>query len=76
MTFPITETKAEVQARANASRRRWALANKPWLKSTGPKTPEGKARVARNAVLHNYYGTEARQARALLAQICRELGVE
>ena len=28
--------------------RQAALANRPWLASTGPRTPEGKARAARN----------------------------
>lgn len=29
-----------------------ALRNKPWEKSTGPRTTEGKARSSRNAVTH------------------------
>jgi hypothetical protein len=28
--------------------REWALKNKPWRFSTGPRTPEGKARFAEN----------------------------
>ncbi|MGH6634624.1 MAG: hypothetical protein ACRED0_00285 [Gammaproteobacteria bacterium] len=35
----------ERQARQSALIRRW----KPWEKSTGPKSPEGKAKVSRNA---------------------------
>jgi len=30
--------------------RQSALANKPWLKSTGPRTAEGKAKTALNAM--------------------------
>ncbi|PPD02344.1 MAG: hypothetical protein CTY29_13185 [Methylobacter sp.] len=41
--------------------RRW----KPWERSTGPKTSEGKARVSRNA----YRGRK----RAVLAEIARVL---
>jgi hypothetical protein len=36
---------AERRARQAASIQRW----KPWQRSTGPKTPEGKATVSRNA---------------------------
>ena len=36
---------AEQRARQSAAIRRWA----PWEHSTGPRTPEGKARVSRNA---------------------------
>lgn len=32
-----------------ASARRWALKNKPWLKSSGPRTPKGKSISAWNA---------------------------
>ena len=35
----------ERRARQSALIQRW----KPWERSTGPKTPEGKARVSRNA---------------------------
>ena len=33
---------------ARSRLREAALKNKPWLQSTGPKTPEGKARAAQN----------------------------
>ena len=45
--------------------RRW----KPWLNSTGPKTPEGKATVAENS----YRGAE-RQVCRRLARLLREQG--
>lgn len=47
----------ERRARQAALIRRW----KPWEQSTGPKSPEGKARVARNA----YRGGERELLRRL-----------
>ena len=54
----------ERRARQAAEIRRW----KPWEKSTGPKTPEGKARVARNA----YTGGRREELRQL-SRLLREL---
>jgi hypothetical protein len=48
--------------------RNWA----PWLKSTGPKSPEGKARVARNC----YRGGQRPAIRALMRDIDRLLNVQ
>jgi hypothetical protein len=42
--------------------------NKPWLRSTGPKTPQGKERVAQNGQLSQKDRLSVRQARALLAK--------
>ena len=42
MATPWTPERRQRQAEQI---RRW----KPWEQSTGPKTPEGKARVSRNA---------------------------
>lgn len=52
---------------------------RPWAKSTGPKSPEGKARVARNAwrgghraslrELTKQVNAEIRAARALVAAL-------
>src|SRR5271156_3172549 len=41
------------------------LANRPWEKSTGPRTPEGKARSARNSRA----GQEGKSARALRTEL-------
>ena len=50
---------------------------RPWEKSTGPKSPEGKARVADNATKHGGNSAqstvELRQIRALLAECAQRL---
>jgi len=40
---------------------------RPWERSTGPRTPEGKARVARNAYKGNKRG-QLRELRQLLRE--------
>jgi hypothetical protein len=42
----------------------------PWLRSTGPRSPEGKARVARNS----YRGGQRPAIRALISDIDKLLG--
>ena len=41
-------------------------ASKPWLKSTGPRTEEGKARCAANALKHGF------RSRAFIEQVRQE----
>ena len=55
---------AEQRARQAALIYRW----EPWERSTGAKTPEGKAKASRNAYKGGKAGREAR-----LAQAVREL---
>jgi hypothetical protein len=47
--------------------RKAALRNKPWLHSTGPKTPEGKARSSQNG---RYLQTDAMSRRGLQNELC------
>ena len=46
------------------SYRQACLRNKPWLHSTGPRTPEGKRRVSQNARKHGRYSRETKRQRA------------
>ena len=46
-----------------------ALRNRPWLHSTGPRTPEGKAKVAANGKARQKGPRSARQIRAELGEM-------
>src|SRR5580700_3390084 len=46
-----------------------ALLNKPWLFSSGPKTPEGKQRVALNGKLLQQDRLSVRELRATVAEM-------
>jgi hypothetical protein len=46
-----------------------ALANRPWLSSTGPRTPEGKARAAANGKLRQNGALSVREVRVSLAEL-------
>jgi hypothetical protein len=50
-----------------AAQRARMKAQKPWLKTTGPKTPEGKAAVSQNALKHGYRSAEFRALCAALS---------
>jgi hypothetical protein len=45
-----------------------AQSTKPWKNSTGPKSLEGKAKVAQNALKHGLRGGVFRQAHNLLSK--------
>ena len=64
------ETKGWTPERRAAQRERM-LKNKPWEKSTGPKTREGKVRASRNAWKTGQYARE-RKALLLYFKACRD----
>ncbi|WP_146602802.1 hypothetical protein [Novipirellula aureliae] len=49
--------------------RQAALANKPWLRATGPRTPEGKERSAANSQRQKKGAKSVRERRAAIADI-------
>lgn len=58
-------TKTWTPERRAAARER-ILKNKPWEKSTGPRTRRGKAASSRNAFTHGMYSETARRFYKLL----------
>lgn len=68
MTADSPKTNSPRPCRAELIRR-W----QPWLKSTGPRTMEGKARSARNADKGKGYSAAARQEQVWLTELRRLL---
>ena len=54
--------------------RQAALANQPWEHSTGPRTPEGKARAADNGRSRQAGPLSIRQLRAEMAEVHAIIG--
>jgi len=59
----MTKGWTEERRRKAAARCR---ANKPWEKSTGPKTPAGKMRASLNALKHGGHSCDFKNARMML----------
>src|SRR5262245_57031787 len=51
--------------------RQSALEHQPWLRSTGPRSPAGKARAAANAKVRQKGPLSVRGLRSSLAEACR-----
>lgn len=51
-----------------AKQAEWMRQNKPWLKSTGPRTPAGKEAVKHNALKHGYRSEDYAELIALLRE--------
>lgn len=84
-------TKAQIEANRR-NRKRWkghtpeglerlreaAHQNQPWLKSTGPRTTEGKANSRNNAWIHGQRSEKAvasRRALTMLMALIRQSGL-
>jgi hypothetical protein len=65
MMKSATVTRGWPPARREAQAER-AKAAKPWLRSTGPRTAEGKAKAARNAFKHGFRSGPMARLKALL----------
>lgn len=55
-------------AERRAKHAQWMKDNKPWLKSTGPKTDAGKEMAKMNALKHGLRGADYREVLRLLKQ--------
>lgn len=45
---------------------------KPWMRSSGPKTLDGKHKSSKNAYIHGGYGQESKAIRRTISNIIRE----
>lgn len=61
-----TLTSEQRQARRDLIRR-----TKPWLRSTGPTTPEGKAKAAQRWRRHGMRGAEIKTVRCWIASLLK-----
>ncbi len=57
----------ERRARQAEAIRRW----KPWEKSTGPRTPEGKSISCKNAQTHGRYSQETQESKRMIRHMAR-----
>lgn len=48
---------------------------KPWTRSTGPRTPEGKATSSQNSTVHGMRSRQVRDLRRSLRELNREFQV-
>jgi hypothetical protein len=58
----------ERRAKQRAAIHRW----RPWEKSTGPKTKDGKRTAARNALKHGHRSAEARRELEMFRRLIDE----
>jgi hypothetical protein len=70
---PISDEKLKRKLEVAEKMRRIINENKPWLKSTGAKTPEGKRRSSQNAYKHGRYSKAMRQVNRLVHEFTHKV---
>ena len=72
-SIPRPKRRYRLSPEGRASLKQTAAANRPWAKSTGPRTAEGKDRAKMNAFQHGARSAEAAGRRKTIRRLLKFL---